>query len=299
MDWFDNPSKNLSDVYINRQLIEDLENKHNGYKDLKYQPENIEKQLEQTETSDYVVTPRTTAVGEEVQIAENYDSFTAPEVLQSTIKNSDIVNIDADIDQGLYNVQTYTTAPDGEGWSFWIAYMNDASGEMIGNVTPPYREEEHTFRYNPVKKCLPDVWMDDEIMDSSYILARETIPEVKDYSMENKDQSYFKGQFEILENNLGLLSELEDTGEVKVNHHAHTGNNGFRGGSITMALRGFINDAKKGGLLSYTVSNDNKNNKVEIDNGGHKFLTKNLSTLGFSNSKELIDSRLIPAWRKD
>ncbi|MFB6147873.1 MAG: hypothetical protein ABEJ66_03230 [Candidatus Nanohaloarchaea archaeon] len=140
--------------------------------------------------------------------------------------------------------------------------------------------------------------MDDDVMDVVYTLARETVPEGPQVNR-GLDEGFFYGKIDILEGELGYISDLEEEGEVEVDGDDYSGSAGRRGGDLTNALQEFLTEARKGRIINYTVHNDNKENLVRIRNGGNKFITRDLSRLGFRSVHELIDSRLAPRWKSD
>jgi len=294
---FVNPADNQDEIYVNPQLSSEIGNTSELYSELKYTSENALNCVDNGDISDYIpgLSPRD--IDEEVGIAEDIDSFTAPEILSDIISGSEIASIKADVEEGVYDIRTYKTIEDGEGWTFWTGYLDESEGEIVGQVNPPYVDENHSFSHS-VQDPHTDLWMDDDIRDAAYVLARETIPEVPDYSLENSNEDTLKGQFKILEGDLGLISQLEEVGKVKIDNHAQAGSRGPRGGELGNSINSFVNLANRAGVVDYTVSNENKENVVKLESGGYKFLTRNISDLGFSNPDELIESRTIPAWKK-
>lgn len=294
---FVNPTRNQDHIYLNPELKEQLNLESRQHADLKYSSDRALEHIEYANITDYISGFSPRHVDEDVELAQEIDSFTAPELLSDIISSSEIADIQADPENGLYEIRTYKTIEDDEGWTFWTAYLNNSSGEVVGQVSPAYQDECHSYSHSVQNPYDADFWVDDNILEAAYVLARETVPDVPDYKNEKNSADEIAGQFEILEGSLGLISQLEETGEVEVDKHAQIGSNGPRGGELGNTINNFINLAKKAGIIDYTVSNENKENRVKIESGGYKFLTRDLSQLGFSSSRELIDSRTIPAWK--
>ncbi len=189
-----------------------------------------------------------------------------------------------------------------ESWTFWVPYVDDVSGEVVGVARNPYTGEESVFRDAVNTQIDPSVCGNQDIGDAIYMIARETIPEGpqvsrKTSSGQKVDENFLSGQFNILEGSLGLISELEEAGEIKTDNHTHATGTGPRGGDLAGSVRDFLSLARQGRIIDYNVSNKNKENRVRIEDGGYKHLTRDLSKLGFSSTEELINSRTAPAWK--
>jgi len=300
---FVNPSNSQTDLYISRNLKRDISESFDCYEELKYRPDRVDDFLSEVNASEYVSEPITETFSDyNDSLTDEIDSFTAPELVENLISDSEVTEIEADYNQGLFQVDTYKTSGMEDSWAFWTPYVDDSSGEIIGLARNPYTGSESTFSHSVQDPINPSVCSNRDIGEAVYMMARETVPEGPEVARTTQsgrkvDENYLTGQFDILEGQLGLISELEEAGEIKTDDYTPATGSGPRGGHLAGAVRDFLSLAKQGRVIDYTVSNENRENRVKIRDGGYKHITRNLSKLGFSSTEELINSRITPAWK--
>lgn len=293
---FLNPSRNLSNIYVQKQAMEEIGSLNDSFEEVGFSPDSVESYLDEMDAAEYIDQVEPVVIDEDVEIAEEIDSFTAPEILSGEIENSGIAEIHADLDEGVYSIRTYRSREDEDGWTFWMPYLDESSATVVGKASPPYQDRAETFSYSGRETPDLDTWMQEDILDTAYILARETVPNAPQYAFE-KDEVYFQSKFDEYEGKLNMISRLEETGELEIDPDQKLTSNGARGGNLVENFRNFLNLAKKGRLIDYTVSNRNKENVIEIDSGGYKFLTGQAEEYGFGSTDEMIESRLVPQWQ--
>lgn len=302
MSSFSNPTNSQDDVYITEELRQKISGSSSVYEELKFRPKNVLDFVEDSNHSEYISQPQTHTFNEYNQsLATEIDSFTAPEIVSTIIDESEITDIETDPEKGLFHVNTYKTAEMDNGWTFWVPFVDDSSGEIIGQVEDPYTEDIRSFSHSIEDPISAKACRDRNIGQAIYTLARETIPEGpkvqrRTSTGQKVNEDYLIAQFDIFEGNLGIISELEESGQYQVSDNNYSSSNGQRGGEVTKGVRNFFNMAKDARVIDYTVSNDNKENILKIENGGYKNLTRNISQLGFSSPQDLISSRTAPSW---
>lgn len=303
MTLFTNPTNSQDDVYINKDLREEISHSSSVYEELKFRPERVLDFVEDCDPSNYTSVPEPYEFSEyDQELATEVDSFTAPEIIENIIYNSEIIGVEADPTEGLFHINTYKTAEIDGGWTFWIPFVDDVKGEIIGQVEDPYTQNVRSFSHSVEEPMSTEACRDSDIGDAVYALARETIPEgpeVQPTKSQGRviDEQYLIGQFDIFEENAGIISQLEESGQHQIGENEYSTSNGMRGGSITIGVRNFFNLLKDARVIDYTVSNDNKENILEIENGGYKTITRDIPRLGFSSPQELIASRTAPKWK--
>lgn len=301
MSKFSNPTNSQDDIYIQEALRQHISDSSSVHEELKFRPENVLDSIGSINPSDYVSEPQTYSFGEYNQSLSNeIDSFTAPEIPQNIINESEILEIEVDPEQGLFQVETYRTAETDNGWTFWIPFVDDSSGDIVGKVENPYTGDLRDFSHSIEDPMSVNACRDKDIGEAIYALARETIPEGPEIqrvtsSGQSVNEDYLTAQFDVFEGKLGIISELEESGRTQINS-SHSPSNGLSKGEIVQSIRHFLNLAKDGRVIDYTASNDNKDNVLEIEGGGYKNLTRDVSNLGFNSPQELISSRTAPAW---
>ncbi|MFB6147872.1 MAG: hypothetical protein ABEJ66_03225, partial [Candidatus Nanohaloarchaea archaeon] len=107
----------------------------------KYDEENVIEVLGNREAPEYYDKLETEWVDEQVELEDEIESFTADSLFREQVQNSEVRGIEVDTDRGMFNIVTYNSAESDEGWGFWIPYLDDVEGKLVGRVSAPSGSE--------------------------------------------------------------------------------------------------------------------------------------------------------------
>lgn len=290
---FVNPTRNQNDIWVQEDVKDEVSRSSRLYEEKKFSADKVANIAYELDPSKYTQNTDTIEL-KPGDSAPNFESFTGERVWEEMLENSDVTSIEwGVIDEGdrtpasgPIKVET-RSAQGGDAHQFWIPFVDEKRGKIAGVIQPPYSAPE-PFTHSRDQPHRTDSWIDEDAMEAAYVTARETIPGVHPDYTEEYDADWFRSK--ILNTSAeSMIRRLESNGEVQVGSNEYIGKE--RGGKATDPLEEILGEAKERRIIDYTVENENNENMVRIDNGGYKWLTKNVPEL-HDSIEDVINSRL-------